>query len=71
VSTKGPGLVGKCRLCRYPVWLTDGVWIHDGGISARMAHVFAESMGRFNEALRAAQTQDDYALAGPSKGGGA
>ena len=26
----GVGLTGKCKECRGPVQLTDGVWIHDG-----------------------------------------
>ncbi|ALY08905.1 hypothetical protein GALAXY_61 [Arthrobacter phage Galaxy] len=62
-------LVGKCRLCGYRVELRGGVWVHDGGISARMAHAVAVGVARINAAVAA--SQEDFALAGPSKGGGA
>lgn len=61
-------LVGKCRLCGYRVELRDGVWWHDGGVSASMAHAVAVGVARWRESMRA--TRDDFALAGPSKGGG-
>ncbi|URM87027.1 hypothetical protein SEA_RUCHI_60 [Arthrobacter phage Ruchi] len=61
-------LAGRCRLCGYPVELRAGVWWHDGGVSAAMAHAVGVGLARMRESMRA--TREDFALAGPSKGGG-
>jgi|GEM_PF-3637468 len=51
---------GKCRYCKCRVELINGTWQHDG--IATLIHFikFGKNPG----------SQEQYALAGPSKGGG-
>lgn len=53
---------GKCRYCKGPVKLIDGKWMHDS-IWALVHMVKQARDPRHGQ-------QDQYALAGPSKGSG-
>lgn len=54
-------LTGKCRYCTAPLKLIDGKWLHDGIWT--LVHMVKQA--RDPECGK----QDQFALAGPSKGG--
>lgn len=56
-------LKGKCRRCKGPLVLTDNHWMHDGGFTR-----FLCQLGWLVQDGLDSQNQNDYALAGPSKG---